>query len=219
MVIAIIAILACLLLPALNNAREKAKNISCKNNLKTLGTILNFYCDTWDDFLPVYYHWENPPGGSHYNWAIGYKILMVRRTSEAKTVAQSTMPFSVHCPSAPANYTYYDNLHYGLNTYLARDKSSSAWLTPQFKRSSVKRPTEAVAHGDKNGAKPPSTTNAQYEYLANIGFFHGGKNPLAQTASANHVFLDTHVETKTRGELAKINASFGMLKLPQTWRN
>ena len=47
-VIAIIAILASMLLPALSKAREKAKNIFCTNNLKSLGTAHQFYIDDFD---------------------------------------------------------------------------------------------------------------------------------------------------------------------------
>jgi prepilin-type processing-associated H-X9-DG protein/prepilin-type N-terminal cleavage/methylation domain-containing protein len=50
-VIAIIAILAGMLLPALNNARATAKAISCCNHKKELGRYVFFYTQANDDFI------------------------------------------------------------------------------------------------------------------------------------------------------------------------
>ena len=52
-VIAIIAILAAILLPALNSARERGKSAECINNLKQLGFIANSYADDNDDWYSV----------------------------------------------------------------------------------------------------------------------------------------------------------------------
>ena len=53
-VIAIIAILAAMLLPALNNARERGRSAKCISNLKQLGQGGLLYASDYDD----YYMWQ-----------------------------------------------------------------------------------------------------------------------------------------------------------------
>jgi prepilin-type N-terminal cleavage/methylation domain-containing protein len=51
-VISIIAILASMLLPALNKARGQAKKIYCMNNLKNLGSMFMMYVGDYNDMTP-----------------------------------------------------------------------------------------------------------------------------------------------------------------------
>ena len=53
-VIAIIAILASMLLPALNKARDRARTTSCVNNMKNLGQAFMFYFQGNEDYYPNY---------------------------------------------------------------------------------------------------------------------------------------------------------------------
>ena len=53
-VIAIIAILAAMLMPALQKAREAGRSASCVSNLKQIGAAIGMYEDEWDGYLIPY---------------------------------------------------------------------------------------------------------------------------------------------------------------------
>ena len=58
-VVAIIAILAAMLLPALAAAREKARQASCINNLRQMGTAITAYSGEYGGYLPSSIFWPD----------------------------------------------------------------------------------------------------------------------------------------------------------------
>lgn len=64
-VIAIIAILAAILFPVLANAKERARQTTCCNNLKQLMMAVRQYCDDNNGFMPRCIEW----GTGRPDWA------------------------------------------------------------------------------------------------------------------------------------------------------
>ena len=96
-VIAIIAILAAMLLPALNKAREKAQTAGCTNNLKQVGVAINLYIDDNNDYFPF------TGKGVTYTWAITLSNLLNTTRKTAAVGSSGVLEYKssnmLFCPS------------------------------------------------------------------------------------------------------------------------
>ena len=113
-VIAIIAILAGMLLPALNNARESGKDVSCRNNLKNYHLLMTNYAD---DFQSYYPQWQ----GGTYCWTrqLGELYLGHKYNSENSPILTFSQKV-FHCPAGAIKSEYAKKPRgYAMNAYAA----------------------------------------------------------------------------------------------------
>ena len=89
-VVAIIAILAGLLLPALNSARKKAKSINCVSHLKQLGLIFTTYSADYSGWVIT--------RGYNYTWAREYQTNVYK--DKMSQTATGKFAATYFCPSS-----------------------------------------------------------------------------------------------------------------------
>lgn len=95
-VISIIAILAAMLLPALNYARELGKKVACLNNLKQVMAVTILYSDEHNGSIPNYYQHDYP-----YLYVFGGRISYSKMPAWKKSFACPSVPYQQIASNVP----------------------------------------------------------------------------------------------------------------------
>ncbi len=146
-VIAIIAILAAMLMPALNKARETARRSSCLSQLKTMAQATALYADNYKDHIPPGLRY-NSWAASNFWWSILVQTIKPGVPGKNyNTVMNGNYKIFV-CPTegipTGANSPLFQYTHYGINYRFMH------YSAPVRKLSSVRKPTAVVMQMDTN---------------------------------------------------------------------
>jgi prepilin-type N-terminal cleavage/methylation domain-containing protein/prepilin-type processing-associated H-X9-DG protein len=191
-VIAVIAILAGMLLPALNKARNKAKTIKCLNNHKQVNLAMGLYRNDYDG-------WLYARNGYNDNWAS--KLLETKHISNANILVCTTVVESLS--------TDYDKMKQAYGSgYVTTD--TDGYCIPYFR---LKDSANVIMSADSwrtasTYRKPfPCLTDGNSENYGQVAMLHDSKSNLS--------FLDGHARTINKGEFS--GAEYGVAKFYLPW--
>ncbi|OGV71294.1 MAG: hypothetical protein A3K19_26095 [Lentisphaerae bacterium RIFOXYB12_FULL_65_16] len=153
-VIAIIAILASLLLPALNAARDRAHTAVCVNNLRQIGVAFQSYAEDYDGWLAQGDdHWflGGVDTGLSFPWTIFYSPYLCGRTWTTwyGTAAADPKIEVYACPGGSRDLTDgWKQIGYTLNSTVGvRNGNQNNWSTLK----AVRDPSATGCYADRLG--------------------------------------------------------------------
>ena len=200
-VIAIIAVLAAMLLPALNKAREKARDIACLSNQKQVGQYLLMYIQQNNDVIPnSQSNWGKVNNVAKGKWGDMIFVTFIDHTwgTSATTVDWSWLSSGkksvLLCPAQTDNMVknYMGHRHYGINNQgFASDDFSTSGTGIDRKITKIRRPSQRTAFMDIDRGVTNAWMGCHVYSRANIvqnsGIWrHGGG------IGANFTFVDGH---------------------------
>ncbi len=203
-VIAIIAILAAMLLPALSKARDKARSISCINNLKQLGLGQQMYSNDNDDYYPFC-----NPKGKNYNPGtnasdliceyVATPVVSYGKKYHYKTISAAQYKYEVcskvyDCPSSKRDVQTY-NYKYGWNYYFVGNMWNDPFL---LKRSQVKQPSHVFMISDAFKETTIIFSSSASIYTMRYGVERANSSDFRHQQCCNCCFPDGHVAPQKR---------------------
>lgn len=203
-VIGIIAILAAILLPALNSAREKTKSINCMNNLKQWNLCCVNYINDSSEFFPPY---QFPSGGTYYyplfegDTAIMRDYLPMKagwiygKADTSFYIANKAKASSLSCPAAVIPKRF--GMDYGENCFLgaasgrqAAGRFNAATINRVFfKVYRIQNPSRVMFWGD---AYNYSLRNPAPSFEDEASGLPAGTMRYPHRNSANLLYVDGH---------------------------
>ncbi|MDD5596772.1 MAG: DUF1559 domain-containing protein [Victivallaceae bacterium] len=185
-VIAIIAILASMLLPALNKAREKAKQANCVNNLKQIGLAVFMYAQDYNERILPYY----APSGS-LNW---YQLLTNYNYIKATYYTGMGYGEPLRCPSIALGRGAYT---YGINQHLSYANGGGYFAT----LTRIPKPSAGLLIADSQtraGADSSLTVACEDHQTAQTT---QGRIATRHNSMATALFCDGHARGLHRSEI------------------